>query len=280
MSQRDIFRQMFYMIFLKEFRYNHDKIGYRLKNVPLKKSINFLKIAFNRNLKTPFSWGYPYLLHVNPYLGCNLQCPKCPSHQKNSRIAQGELPLELYKKFIDEAGACALFLTLWSWGEPFLNKNLPEMIRYAKSKNIIVKTSTNGNLLHDEEFNKKILLSGLDTLIIALDGATEETYLKYRKGGDFKKVIEGIKNIVELKKRLKTENPLINLRMVVMRHNEHEIPLMKELAENLSVDMLTLKTVNPNPDNEIADESLIPKDRRYHRYAYYPGTLKKIEPEI
>jgi radical SAM protein with 4Fe4S-binding SPASM domain len=142
---------------------------------------------------------------------------------------------------------------------------------------MIVKTSTNGNLLFDDEFNKSILLSGLDHLIIALDGASEKSYLTYRKGGDFNKIIEGIRSIVKLKKQLKVKKPIINLRMVVTSFNEHEIPLMKKLADELDVEVLTLKTPNPNFDGSPANEKLIPKNKRYQRYAYYPGTLKKMD---
>ena len=271
-------RMIFFLIFLREFRYEQGKIKYSLKDVKLRKVFNLLKTVPNRDFKTPFVWGHPFLIHINPFLGCNLRCPKCPSNVEN-RIKKGPLSFDVFKKFIDEVGDYALFLTFWGWGEPFLNKNLPEMIRYAKDKGIIVRTSTNGNLLDNSDFNKRILLSGLDTLIIALDGVTEETYLRYRKDGDFMGVIKGIKDLVELKKELGVKKPLINLRMVVMRNNEHEVPNMKELAKKLDVDVLTFKSVNPNLDNKTADEMFIPRNTRYHRYAYSPGTLEKIEPE-
>src|SRR3989304_880050 len=160
---------LFFLIFRNEFRFDEDKIGYVVKDVSFKKKLNILKINLNRTFKTPFARGFPYSIQVNPYLGCNLRCLKCPAHQKNSRNKAGALDFNLFKKFIGEVSDYSFFLTMWSWGEPFLNRNLPEMIKYAKSKKIIVRTSTNGNLLDDEEFNKQILLSGLDTLIVALD---------------------------------------------------------------------------------------------------------------
>jgi radical SAM protein with 4Fe4S-binding SPASM domain len=267
---RDKIRIALILIFLREFRFNSQKINFKLRNVPLKKIVNAIKVELNVAIKTPLFRCFPINLQVNPFFGCNLSCPKCPSHQRNGKIKPGALSLSIYKKFLDETGNHALMLTLFSWGEPFLNKNLPEMIKYAKDKKMIV---------FDEEFNRRILLSGLDLLIIALDGATEKTYLKYRKGGDFKKVIKGIQDIVKLKKQLNVKKPLINIRMIVSQHNEHEIPLITKLAEKLDVDALTLKTVNPNIDRRIADEKLIPKNKRYHRYAYHPGTLKKIETD-
>lgn len=268
-----------FLIFLREFRFDSDLVNINLRNVPFKKSVNYVKVGFNVALKTPLFRGFPIRLKVEPFFGCNLSCPKCPSHRRNGKRKSESLSLSTYKKFIDETGSHALELSLWAWGEPFLNKNLPEMIKYAKDKKIIVKTSTNGNLLLDDEFNRRILLSGLDHLIIGLDGTTEKSYLTYRKGGDFIKVIEGIRSIVKLKKQLKVKKPIINLRMVVTRYNEQEIPLMKELAEELDVDILTIKSVNPSFDGSHANEKLIPKNKRYHRYAYYPGTLKRIEKD-
>ena len=272
-------RTPFYLLFFREYRYDEDQIQHKLKNVPFKKAINYLKTSINRDLKTPYVWGYPHILQINPFLGCNLRCPKCPAHQKYDRLKYGELSFDLFKKFLDEVGEYVLHLNFWCWGEPFLNKNLPEMIEYAKSKKMIIRTSTNGNLLDDMGYNKRILLSGLDELIIALDGTTEETYLTYRKGGNFHRIIKGVEDIVKLKKQLKIEKPIINLRMVVTRYNEHEIPMMKELAERLGVDILAFKTVSPNQDGKTPDYNLIPKDKKYHCYAYDPETNAKIEPE-
>lgn len=266
-------------LFFGEFRFELGKIKYRLKNVPLQKRINYLIVKLNKTFNKTVIPSYPIYLRVNPFFGCNLHCPKCPAHQGENRINRGALPFKTYKKFIDETGDYSLLLSLWSWGEPFLNENLPEMIEYAKTKKMIVKTSTNGNVLNDEAFNKKIILSGLDELIIALDGPSSETYNIYRKGGEFNKIIKVIETFVELKKKLKVEKPLINLRMVVTGYNETEIPEMKKLAKKVGVDVLTFKTVNPNTDGGVPNESLIPKDERYRRYSYDPVTQEKIEPE-
>jgi radical SAM protein with 4Fe4S-binding SPASM domain len=175
------------------------------------------------------------------------------------------MPFEAFKKLIDEVGDYLLLIVLWNWGEPFLNPDIFRMIKYAKSKNILVHCSTNGNVKFDEKMAEKLVDSGLDTLIVAVDGATEETYRKYRKGGELQRVLVNIKTIARTKNRKKTNTPRLNLRFVVMRQNEKEIPLIKKLAKEIDVDYLSFKAVNAPPDLESA---YAPENQKYHRYAF------------
>jgi radical SAM protein with 4Fe4S-binding SPASM domain len=109
-----------------------------------------------------------------------------------------------------------------------------------------------------------VISSGLDTLIIAMDGISQETYRLYRDGGSFDAVLEGVRAVVSRKRELNAERPLINLRFLVMRHNEHEISRLKELARSLGVDMLSLKTLNPYA----SDAELVPNNPDYRRFRY------------
>ena len=279
MSLKKEIKILLRLLFRREYSAEIDLMEYRIPNVPVKKIINYCLIQINRFFEIPKVLGKPYKLQVEPMRGCNLKCPGCPANKKNSRQRAGPLSLELFKKFIHQTEDCALFLTLWSWGEPFLNKNLPEMIRYAKSKNIAVVTSTNANLLLNKEYNERVLKSGLDNLIVAVDGASPETYGIYRKGGDFARVVKGIRLLVSQKKKLGLEKPAINLRMVVTSYNEHEIKEIRQLAGKLGVDALTLKSVNPSLDSETVNLSLIPKNKKYHRYEFSEetGAIKKQE---
>ena len=80
------------------------------------------------------------------------------------------------------------------------------MIRYASQKNIYTATSTNAHFL-DDETARKTVESGLDRLIISIDGATQEVYELYRKGGKLEKVLEGTRNVVRWKKQLHSSTP-------------------------------------------------------------------------
>ena len=107
------------------------------------------------------------MAHVSPSGLCDLSCVNCPAGNPefNGRTL---LSLDTFKKFVDEAGDTLLYIILWSWGEPLLNKDLPKMAAYAREKGILTVSSTNLNRL-TQEFAEELVDSGLDALIIALD---------------------------------------------------------------------------------------------------------------
>jgi MoaA/NifB/PqqE/SkfB family radical SAM enzyme len=118
------------------------------------------------------------------------------------------LQSDLFKKVIDELAPSLSYLTFYFQGEPYLHPNFLELVKYAADKNIYTATSTNAHYLNDAAA-KKTIESGLDRLIISIDGTTQETYEAYRKGGKLDKVIEGARNIVRWKKELKSITPFV-----------------------------------------------------------------------
>tara|TARA_Y100001954_G_scaffold132633_1_gene141750 strand:+ start:177 stop:1070 length:894 start_codon:yes stop_codon:yes gene_type:complete len=205
----------------------------------------------------------PLALSIEPTTACNLGCPECPSGLKKFTRKTGNLSLDLHKKIIDENSSNLMYINYYFQGEPYINPNLFKMVQYASSKKIYSSTSTNGHFLNDENCQKTIE-SGLKNLIISLDGNSQETYESYRKKGDFKKVIEGTKNIVQWKKKLKSKYPYIILQFLVVRENEHLVNEMKQLCKDLELDEFRIKTAqfydfkNGNP--------LMPNNEKYSRY--------------
>ncbi len=177
------------------------------------------------------------------------------------------MKLDDFKKLIDEVGDYLLFLHFWGWGEPFLNKDFFSMIKYAKDKGIKIITSTNGHFFENEDNVDKLIDSGLDVLIFALDGVDKETYEKYRQKGDFDKAIQGLRLLLQRREKRGKSFPRINLRMLVTRDNEGQISQMRSLAQNIGVDVLTLKTLC-SFDNETKWESIVPCNQEYRRFEY------------
>jgi radical SAM protein with 4Fe4S-binding SPASM domain len=246
-----------------------DRIVYVYEDVPLRKLINWILVEASIYFKPERPWGYPTHLQIEPADVCNLSCSGCPAAGGSGRRGSGRMDFAIFKKLIDEVGDYVFLILLWDWGEPFLNNSIYEMIAYARKKGIKVASSTNGNVITTPELADKLVRSGLDSIIIALDGMTIETYGRYRKGGDIERVKRCVRLIVERKRALNSAVPLINLRNVVMRHNEHEAPFLKELASELGADALTLKTMNPYCGGKTADnEEFIPKNPRYRRFEY------------
>jgi radical SAM protein with 4Fe4S-binding SPASM domain len=155
---------------------------------------------------------------------------------------------------------------LWTWGEPFLNKNIYKMISLAREKNIVVMSSTNGNLRWDDRELEELVKSGLSMLIVAVDGMDQESYSKYRIQGKLDHVLENIKRLVDTKKRLGSTAPLINMRMLVMGHNEHQTEDFAALGKSMGVDIISYKTMcNYRDGNQNAD---FPTNKKFLRYDF------------
>jgi radical SAM protein with 4Fe4S-binding SPASM domain len=223
----------------------------------------YCSFYLTKYLAKPVQLGMPFSISVEPTTSCNLRCPECPSGLRSFTRATGMLDESFFRKTIDELAEHLTYLTFYFQGEPYLHKNFLEMVQYAATKNIYTATSTNGHYLNDANCQKTIA-SGLDRLIISIDGTTQETYQQYRVGGQLDKVIEGAKNIVSWKKKLNSQTPYIIFQFLVVRPNEHQIDELKLLAKEIGVDEVILKTAQVY-DYTHGNE-LIPTIDKYSRY--------------
>lgn len=207
--------------------------------------------------------GYPLSLSVEPTTACNLRCPECPSGLRSFTRPTGSLSLDLFDKLLEDTGDYLMYLLLYFQGEPFIHKSFFDLIKKAKAKNIYTATSTNAHFLTDENA-KKTVTSGLDRLIISIDGTTQETYEAYRKEGTLSKVIDGAKNVLHWKKKLGSATPHVVFQFLVVRPNEHQIPEVYRLARQLGVDEVSLKSAQVYDYKK--GNSLIPTQDKYSRY--------------
>lgn len=214
--------------------------------------------------KKPVQWGLPVSISFEPTTSCNLRCPECPSGLRAFTRPTGMLQKDFFRQTIDEIHNELLYLIFYFQGEPYLNPSFLEMVRYAADKKIYTATSTNAHYLTDENARKTVE-SGLDRLIISIDGTTQETYKQYRVGGNLDKVIEGAKNIVKWKKELNSKTPFVFFQFLVVKHNEHQIEEIKQLAKEIGVDEVRFKTAQVY-DYENDPNQLIPSISKYSRY--------------
>ncbi len=254
----------------------------------LKDSLNFIsKLSARRSLNAiklyssyylskwsgkVIQWGVPMTISMEPTTACNLRCPECPSGLRSFSRDTGNLKEDFFRKMMDQLSDDLLYLIFYFQGEPYINPAFLDMVAYASKKKIYTISSTNGHFLNDLN-SKKTVESGLDRLIISIDGTTQEVYESYRKEGKLENVIAGTKNLVKWKKKLNSNTPHIILQFLVVKPNEHQIPEIKKLAKELEVDELKFKTAqvydykNGNP--------LIPDADNYSRYRKKPdGTYE------
>lgn len=225
----------------------------------------------------PIQWGQPITIAIEPTTACNLRCPECPSGLRAFNRPTGKLHKDFFRETINQLHHNLMMLIFYFQGEPFLNPDFLEMVRYANNKGLYTITSTNGHFLNDE-LARKTVESGLDRLIISIDGTTQEVYESYRKGGKLDMVLQGTKNIVKWKKKLKARTPHIIFQFLVVRPNEHQIPEVFVLAKKLGVNEVRLKTA------QIYDykngHPLIPAQERYARYQRQEDGSYKVKNKL
>ncbi len=214
--------------------------------------------------RKPVQWGYPISISFEPTTSCNLRCPECPSGLRAFTRPTGMLQQNFFKDTIDQLSKDLLYLVFYFQGEPYLNPGFLEMVKYAGSKGIYTATSTNAHYLNDKNARSTVE-SGLDRLIISIDGTTQDVYQQYRVGGKLEKVLEGARNIVKWKKELNSKKPFVFFQFLVVKPNEHQIEDIKKLAAEIGVDEVRFKTAQIY-DYENDPNNLIPVNEKYSRY--------------
>ena len=201
-----------------------------------KKPAHFIYCAVKTKI---FDW--PYLAMIETCNFCNLKCPTCTTpHHKMGRPKM-MMPMEDYKKIIDNIKSSVSVVLPWFSNEPLLAPHIGEMIKYASQNGIYTVISTNAVLLTKEK-SRELIMSGLDEIILCLDGISKESYEPFREGAEFDKVLENIKNFCRIKKERGGRKPFVELQFILTKLNQNEIPEVKKLAKELKVDRLRIKS--------------------------------------
>ncbi len=230
-----------------------------------------------RLTRKPVQWGVPMTISIEPTTACNLRCPECPSGLRAFSRPTGNLRQDFFRQIIDELHERLIYLIFYFQGEPYINPGFLDMVRHAHERGIYTITSTNGHFL-DMDNARRTVASGLDRIIISIDGATQDVYEQYRKEGKLETVLQGARNLVQARKEAGATHPHIIFQMLVVRPNEHQIEDVRRLAREIGVDEVKLKTAQVY-DFENGN-ALIPTIDTYSRYAQ-DGTGKwKIKHKL
>jgi radical SAM protein with 4Fe4S-binding SPASM domain len=239
-----------------------------ISKMTVPRMVNMMKVYSSYHLSKwtgkSIQWGLPISVSFEPTTSCNLRCPECPSGLRAFTRPTGMLRKDFFTETIDQLAPHLTYLVFYFQGEPYLNPEFLNMVKYASNKKIYTATSTNAHYLNDDNA-KKTVESGLDRLIISIDGTTQETYQQYRVGGQLNKVLQGAKNIVKWKKELQSKKPFVIFQFLVVRHNEHQVEEVRKLAKEIGVDDVWFKTAQVY-DYENDPNQLIPQNEKFSRY--------------
>ncbi len=171
---------------------------------------------------------------IEPAAICNLRCPICPTGSGTSDRPHGIMSLETFDTILRKIPSLQE-VYLYNFGEPFLNPHLLEMVRRAKAKGLKVIIHSNFSLKFKPGFFDEIVRAGIDDLTLSVDGASQETYEKYRVGGDFNLVISNMREMVAAKKRLGSELPVITWKFILNRFSHPELDKAAAMAAEIGV---------------------------------------------
>jgi MoaA/NifB/PqqE/SkfB family radical SAM enzyme len=221
---------------LRHRRYQFLYLWKFLQNLTIAKAYNYW---LNRhefgNLQEDLR-SFPPQVIIDITNSCNLKCPLCPTGMGITDRPKGIMPLNDYERILDQLKHKVQAVHLYNWGEPLLVKDFDRYCELAVRKGFVVSVSSNLTMNLSDDRIMAITKSGLARIIISYDGATPDSYLKYRIKGNFERLNENIKRIVALKKKLRSAYPLLTLQFVRHRDNHDDIRYLREIAGELGVD--------------------------------------------
>jgi MoaA/NifB/PqqE/SkfB family radical SAM enzyme len=186
----------------------------------------------------------PSRLYIECTAACNISCAEacCAPETGITRTRQaGMLDFDLFRRLVDEAGPSLGRVDFFNYGEAFLHKRAVEMCEYIKSRypHIYLYTSTNGLALSEPQA-RRLVHSGIDEVTFSIDGATPESYAKYRQRGRFEVAIRTLGTMAEEKRRSGRDVPFLNWRYILFRWNDSDAEMnrARELAAEIGVDRL------------------------------------------
>jgi MoaA/NifB/PqqE/SkfB family radical SAM enzyme len=177
---------------------------------------------------------YPFTAVVEPTNICQLKCPICVTGMKIPGRPKGYMKLDTAQKIADQLGPYLMNVELDNWGEPLLHPRMFDLIKIFRQARVMTAMSSNLSLKNFDA--EGMIASGLDVLIVSTDAVSEQTYLKYRRGGDFDLVLSNIRKLVAAKKSLKRDNPYLILKFISFPHNAAEAEPFKQMAQSLGAD--------------------------------------------
>ncbi len=242
------------------------------------KFLNYLLNKISKILLSNYGLGLPhrFLLEITNF--CNLKCMLCPTGIGLVRRNNARMAFVDFRKIIDKMADYSIQISLGGFGEPFLNEDIYRMLEHIKNKGICVEIYTNFLIL-DKRGIEKLAKYKIDKLVISLDAWDAESYFHYKGVDGFHKVLENLRYLVEIKKQKRQKKPLVNLQFIMIKDAQGHIDKIRDLAMDIGIDSLSLKTPNlylgnscNYPDLKL-EERFLSKD--FNRYRFNSA---KISP--
>jgi pyruvate-formate lyase-activating enzyme len=210
------------------------------------KILNLVLARYHFQARSASVLSRPYGLVIDPSNMCQLACPGCVHSTRNEELKvfdwpKGTLSEDRLSALLKLYGPHAIGVYFCNYGEPLLNLNTPKLIRLAKTylMGTALSTSLSVSRLDAEAYVE----SGLDFMVLSIDGATQPVYEQFRRNGDLELVFTNVRKLVNAKRKLGKRTPVLSWNFLAFEHNAHEIPLASRMARQLGVNHF--RVVNP-----------------------------------
>jgi len=248
-----------------------DLMPMRSVEMGLQKRLNLLKSGMNLLHRRLKPWSMPINFQVELTNYCNLKCPVCPGGAGMLTRPRGDFEVDLFRRLMGEIGPYLLNILLWGWGEPLLHPEFPEFVRIARGHGVNPLISTNGQNLIEERVQEGLLREPPEILIVSVDGLTQDTYSAYRIGADMEKALAGVRRLAQLKRARNQDLPVLNMRMIPTKQNEHQVGRARDFAIRHQFDMLTIRTMVIMDDEDCPHGRFLPDRADLRSYRYENG---------
>jgi MoaA/NifB/PqqE/SkfB family radical SAM enzyme len=255
----------------------YDQMPFTSERMSIGKRYNLLRSGLNLLHRRITPWSMPLHMQFELTNQCNLKCPVCPAGSGAVTRKPCAMDVELFRCVIDEVGPYLLTASLWAWGEPLLHPELQSILKAIRKYRIATLLSTNGQKLDDDTTIEALTAEPPTHLIVSIDGLTDETNTQFRVGGKLAPILSGVRRIAEIKRQRKQQLPILHMRFIVMKHNQHEVPGLVDFAKTNHFDMLTLRTLSTvclESTNRI-HLNLMPNQMDFRPYDFVDG--KRLE---
>ncbi len=249
----------------------YDLMPLSMRQMSLKKRLNLFKAGRNLVHRRLVPWSWPIHMQIELTNYCNMRCPACPTGIKKVNRRPVAMEVELFEHLMKEVGPYLLTASLWGWGEPLLHPNLAGILRIAQKYPVATLLSTSGQNLCNPEIIEALIKYPPTYLIIAIDGLTDETNSQFRVGAKLEPIMSGVRRLVEMRKQKNQVLPVLHMRYIVMKHNEHEVPGLRDFARENGFDLLTIRTLSTIDMPEQDYQTFIPDAEEFKAYGYANG---------
>lgn len=259
------------MLVRGRYDFIYDQIPMSVQGMSLAKRLNLFRAGANLVHRRLQPWSWPLHMQAELTNFCNLKCPVCPTGASTlSRPAQS-LDVALFARLMEDVGPYLLTLSLWGWGEPLLHPRLAEILRIAGRYPVVTLLSTNGQNLMNRKVIDALVQHPPTQLIVAIDGLTDETNSQYRVGAKLSRALTGVRRLAQIKQEQHLDLPVLHMRYIVMKHNQHELPHLQDFARENGFELLTIRTLVLVGSTEQKHQELIPDREEFKAYDYAGG---------